>query len=180
MRLAVIVLALGVLSIPVAAQDVSESLTEEALYEQARTVQQAGQTVSGDVQTSFPTGRRSAGYYCVFGRHMNFHPLGVFGAGATITINFNTNPTFGDLVATVMRLQMGRDSATSPPVDLARLSNDDTGGRLDPRIRFVSGEPGTFILIVGMENSTSSTLVCYEHRFQCNGSGCNGSSASTP
>ena len=104
----------------------------------------------------------------------------MFGSPATITINFNTTPSFGDIVATLMRLQMGRDSGTTPPVDLARLSNDDTGGRLDPRIRFVSGEPGTFILVVGMQNSTSSSFICYEYRFQCSGGGCNGSSAVSP
>ena len=158
---------LGVVSAPAAAQEAAQ---EEEVWneETANVLQQAGQIV----QPTFPTNRRATGYHCVAGRHMNFHNLGVFGIPATLTINFNTSPQGGDITAQLMRLQMGNDTDTSPPVDLARVSNDDTGGRLDPRIRFVNGQIGTFVLAVGLFASTG-TPVCYEYRMQCTGGGCN-------
>ena len=148
------------------------------LFAPGAAAQQAGQIVGGDdVQTTF-TGAGS-GTYCVIGRHYNFHPMGVMGANATLTANFRTDPAAGDITAAAISVELGTD-AEGGSANVGFVTNDDSGGSLDPRVVLQTTELVNVVLAVGPFSPSRTAAICYQLQVVCTGVGCDARTASTP
>lgn len=124
---------------------------------QAKPPKQIGR--DGVNSTTGISGLASSAKHCIASTGTKTHDLGAMPSGTRITITFLSD---FDPVAGVTILQMGIDA----PDGRARASyvyDDDTGGNLEPEIRFTTSHSGTAVLHVGKYSSTSSAG-CYYYK----------------
>jgi hypothetical protein len=106
------------------------------------------------------SGVASSARHCV-GPGANVHELGSVPSNSQIEVTFVSD---FDPVATVTVVQMGDDA----PDDLARTSfvaDDDSGGNLEPQIRFTTSHGGTLTLHVG-KFSPNESAGCYFYKVE--------------
>jgi len=101
------------------------------------------------------TGLFSSGKHCVSGSSANVHALGWIERGSAITIRFRSG---FDPVAGVVTLGIDTPAGRS-----TYIIDDDSGGNLDPEIRYTASISGNAALYVSGFRSTSG---CYWYNFE--------------
>jgi hypothetical protein len=121
----------------------------------------AGSGISGERSGTLAiAGVASSARHCV-GPGANVHEIGSVPSNSQIEVTFVSD---FDPVATVTVVQMGDDA----PDDLARTSfvaDDDSGGNLEPQIRFTTSHGGTLTLHVG-KFSPNESAGCYFYKVE--------------
>lgn len=109
------------------------------------------------IRTMAISGLASSGQHCVGANSVSkVHPIGWIGEGASVVITFDSD---FDPVAGV--------TITDPSAQRSRwLSDDDSGGDLDPRLAFTSPIAGTLALYVASGNERPG---CYHYRVEIDG-----------
>jgi hypothetical protein len=114
--------------------------------------------VSGPMAIS---GLASSGRQCVGPSGANVHSIGWAPSNSRVTITFTSD---FDPVASVTNMQMGLDA----PDGRARSSfvyDDDSGGNLEPELRFTTSFSGTLVLHVS-KFSESRAAGCYFYKVE--------------
>lgn len=90
------------------------------------------------------SGLASSARHCVGPTGSNVHDIGWVPASSQVTVTFSSD---FDPVAAISVMQLGQDA----PDRVARasfVSDDDSGGNLEPELRFTTSFPGTVVLHV--------------------------------
>ena len=107
------------------------------------------------------SGLASSARFCVGPSGANVHTLGWVPNSSEVTITFSSD---FDPVASVTVVQLGQDA----PDRLARatyLADDDSGGNLEPQLRFTTGFSGTLNLHVS-KFSAERESGCYFYKVE--------------
>jgi hypothetical protein len=117
---------------------------------------------SGDRSSALAiSGTASSARNCVGDAGANVHALGFVPANSRVVITFTSD---FDPVASTTLLQLGQDA----PDTRARASfvyDDDSGGNLEPELRFTTGYSGTLVLHVS-KYSADSEAGCYFYKVE--------------
>jgi hypothetical protein len=107
------------------------------------------------------SGLASSGRNCIGPSGANTHSIGWVPSNSRVTVTFSSD---FDPVAAVTNTQMGSDA----PDRVARASywaDDDTGGNLEPELRFTTSFSGTLVLHVS-KYSAERNAGCYFYKVE--------------
>lgn len=107
------------------------------------------------------SGLASSGRNCIGPSGANVHSIGWVPSNSRVTITFSSD---FDPVAAVTITQLGSEA----PDRVARASyfaDDDSGGNLDPELRFTTGFSGTLVLHVS-KFSAERSAGCYFYKVE--------------
>lgn len=108
----------------------------------------------------------TSGVHCLGGslisgnrmRDAAVHPLGFIAAGVVLKVNFESD---FDPVAVVVGSQIGQGAPDSVS-NLASVSDDDSGGNLEPKIQLTTPFDGSYVLMVGSTDYSVPGCYIYE------------------
>jgi len=107
------------------------------------------------------SGQASSGRHCIGPDGANIHSLGHAPGNSRVTVTFSSD---FDPVASVTVMQMGLEA----PDGRARSNfvfDDDSGGNLEPELRFTTGFSGTMVLHVS-KFSAERSAGCYFYKVE--------------
>jgi hypothetical protein len=116
---------------------------------------------AGVAQPAAISGLASSGRQCIGPSGANIHSIGWVPSDSRVTITFSSD---FDPVASVTNMQMGLEA----PDGRARSSfvfDDDSGGNLEPELRFTTSFSGTLVLHVS-KFSESRNAGCYFYKVE--------------
>jgi hypothetical protein len=97
------------------------------------------------------SGLASAGRHCVTNGAASIHSLGWVPQNTQVTVTFVSD---FDPVAAITLMQLGAENPTPGAARASLVSDDDTGGNLEPEIRFTTTHSGTMALHVKTFSNT--------------------------
>jgi len=114
----------------------------------AKPAKQRGPEVNGTFAIS---GLASAGRHCVTNGAASTHSLGWVPSNTQVVVTFVSD---FDPVAAVTVMQLGAENPNPGAARASLVSDDDSGGNLEPEIRFTTTHSGTLALHVGTFSHT--------------------------
>jgi hypothetical protein len=148
MRALILVAALALAIAPAAAAE-------------AQAVKPAKQRGTPTMGTLAIAGLASGGKHCVTAKAGAVHGLGWVPQGSNVTVTFVSD---FDPVAAITLVQLGAESPTQP-ARASLVSDDDSGGNLEPEIRFTTTHSGTMALVVKPFSNTEGAG-CYNFKVE--------------